>query len=70
MLPVNGAQVLRHKELDWLVQQLLSGVAEELLGLAIDQPDAATSVDHYDGVREHLHQRLEATGDIPIPAAR
>jgi hypothetical protein len=47
-----------------LVQQLLGGVAEELLSLAVDQPDAATAVDYEGGVGEQLYQRLEAMSDF------
>jgi len=56
---VLGLQALGHQELDRLAEQLLALVAEQPLGLAVDQTDAPLGVDDHHGVGGRLHQPAE-----------
>jgi hypothetical protein len=64
MLLVQLTQALRDKYLDRLTQQLLRCIAEELLGLAVNEPDTTTAVHYHSSIRSQLHQRLKSKRNI------
>ena len=55
-----GAEALGHEHLDRLPEQLARGIAEQILGLGVDQEDAAVAVDDDDGVRRGLEKAAKA----------
>ena len=48
------AKTFRHQHLDSLTDQCLSGIAEQLFRLGVDQRDLAFAVDKNDGTRRRL----------------
>jgi hypothetical protein len=69
-----GAEALGNQVFDRPAEELVAGVAEEPLGLAIDQDDAPVPVDHDHGVGRRLEQaaelRLEQLGLPPVGEVR
>ncbi len=57
---VAAAEPVGYEHLDGSPQQVLSGVAEERLGLGVDQLDGAPLVDDHHGVGRRLQQGPEA----------
>jgi hypothetical protein len=53
---VHGAELLRHQDLDRLAQQLVAPVAEQLLGLMVDEVDDAVGVDDDHRVRGRFEE--------------
>jgi hypothetical protein len=48
--------VLRYHNLDGHIQHFLPRVAEQPLGLCIDEHNAVVTVDHHNGIRQPLHE--------------
>jgi hypothetical protein len=60
-------EAVGNEQLDRLPQQLVARVAEELLGLAVDQDDLPLPVGDHHGVRGRLQEVLEAgLGPAPL----
>jgi hypothetical protein len=57
VLRVDLPCLLRHEDLDQLAEQLVALVAEQPLGLRVDQRDPAGGVDGHDRVRRGLQHR-------------
>ncbi len=57
---VTPTKALWNQDLDRLAQQLLAGVAEQLLDLRVDQHDPAVAVDHQHGVGCGFHHQAQA----------
>src|SRR5260370_1270176 len=53
------AKPRRNQHLDRVAEQLVASVAEELLGLRIDQRDAAVATDDHHSVRRRFEQRAK-----------
>ena len=70
--PACAAEPLGHQDLDLPPQQLLAGVAEERLGLGVDQDDPAGRVDDHHRVGGRLQEPAEfrlrplAPGDVVV----
>jgi hypothetical protein len=62
---VDAPKALGDEQLDPLPDQLLAAVAEQLLGLRVDQQDTAVAVDDHHRVR----RRLEQTAELLLGAA-
>src|SRR5712675_2079762 len=64
-------KALGNEHLDRLTDKLVPLVAEQLLGLRVDENDAPLAIDDYDGVRSGLEESAElvlgapAVGDVP-----
>ena len=65
MLWVGLAEAPWDEQLDQLADQLLPPVAEELLGLAVDEDDLAVAIDPHDRVGHQLQELLEVE---PVPS--
>ncbi len=50
------AKPLGHQQLDTLAEQFLAAVAEEFLGLRVDQHDRPVAVDHHQSIGSQLDQ--------------
>src|SRR5438552_2145856 len=61
------AEPLGHKQLDPLPDELVAAIAEQLLGLSIDQHDPAVPVHDHHGVRSRLQKASEfVLGLLPV----
>src|SRR5439155_12200546 len=71
-----AAKTLRDQNLDFLAEELLAGITEQLLGLRVHEHDAAITIDNDDGVGRGFQQTLEflfrplAVANIPNRAHR
>jgi hypothetical protein len=59
VLRVDLPEVLRHQGLDGLADQVVAVIAEQRLGLPVDEPDDALLVHPHEGIWHSLKEALE-----------